>query len=839
MKKFFVLFLIVALCILCFAACDKTPSTDGTTPDTGETPGTGDTPGTPDTGKPDGTDQPSTPEPDKGTEETWPKKLDTLAGKTAEELYLGIGEYIALLQNFTLTGNMADTYYYDDGTEYADVGEVYVKYATSAFDMGVSAEIDGEMLTAMRVVYDGVYVYVDMDGTLMKAKMSYEEFKETFGEDMFASAADEVDVDIFSETAIYETEDGHYYIEMTVDVDALEEEELASLLPEGGVLESYVYRAELDATGKFLSEETCIESTQMDGWEMVTCESVYTATLTGVGTTRVSAPDNADDYMDAGEMPEEPEPDYNAKFTVIFMYVDPMGDPMADVYGYTQRTVKNVPYGEMAWDELMDDPQAFVDYVIIGWDADFDGIPDYDYEYVTEDLVLYSIVRPKEQYEVTLLRSDGTFYDSVTVTEGAQLDPSHLKAPVELGKYFKGWEPVDPYSPSTLDCIMEDCSFIARVGSADGTIGKVASDTILLDGVRDDAYTVSGAYLAFNKYRQADQEITASYDVNTVNPNTGNMGNRAVPTVDVDTWIVWDGDYIYVCIEVSDKTLVGRSRAYAKGGIDAYLNDAIELRYCFEQDYTLKANHTRVGLDAFGTATYALPRSLGIGEGRSTHYDDIRYAVRTALTAIGSDLSPTGYVDGVSWDKASGAAEPESCPSYIVELAIPAWTEGVAADIRGVDKKTGRIPGASLDSNAPEDYAFTTGDQLVAGDLVRFSLQVNDLSLTREQMTGATGTYFWDTPPMSNVLADWPAYDPAKHTSMLFATDGEGRITGEASIYGIFSAAGNTQRDLSQYVWFSLGSDGTAETKIWSMTTEGWRNTSVFLDEHGQKYVRS
>ena len=92
--------------------------------------------------------------------------------------------------------------------------------------------------------------------------------------------------------------------------------------------------------------------------------------------------------------------------------------------------------------------------------------------------------------------------------------------------------------------------------------------------------------------------------------------------------------------------------------------------------------------------------------------------------------------------------------------------------------------------------------------------------------------------PTAKILSDWPEYDPAKHKTMLFATDGAGKITGQADTYGRFSAAGNTQRNLDAYVMFSLGGTAEAETKIWSMGTEGAHNTSVFYKKDGSRYVR-
>ena len=535
----------------------------------------------------------------------------------------------------------------------------------------------------------------------------------------------------------------------------------------------------------------------------------------------------------------------NQTFTVTFKYVDPNGNPIEDTDGYTEKPHKKIKWGKDAKNTLVDDPQAFEDYVIIGWTGTLGGeVDDSCTKNIKENKTVYSVVREKYNYEVTFLKSDNSVFQTLTMREGSVIDAS-IERPMEMGKYFKAWQLVEDDSDSSLNCIRENCSFLAVFGTTDGTIGKVAAGSIQLDGKRDDAYNTSGAYLPINVKRQADQEGTNAYDIATPNPATGNTGSRGVPTVDVDTWIVWDGDFIYLCIEVADKSLVGRNELYVKGGVDAYLNDAVELWYTFEQDANLAKNETRVGLDAMGTATYALGRNLGIGGGRSTHYDDIKFAVRTALThtdpELDDDLSRTGYVGGATFtdkDAQDGKTEPEYLASYIVEFKIPAWTEGVAADIVGIDQKTGRLPGAAEDSNNPDDYKFTTGTQLLPGDFVRFSLQVNDLMISQSEMTGAVGTYFWDCPPTAKVTSDWPQYDPAKHKTMLFATDGAGKITGQADTYGRFSAAGNAQRLVDAYVMFSLNSEAGASTNIWGMTTQGANNEYVFLKKDGTPYVR-
>ena len=150
-------FIVMLSLVLAFAACNHTPPDDGSS-DTGDTGDTGDTSG-------DGT--PS-------EDEDVPKKLDTLAGKNAKQLYDGIAQYIASLQNFTASGGETVTVCSPDGSEREEVLSVTMKYATNTFDIYGCETVDGEEIFEMRVIYDNIAVYVDMGEDMrFKMKMSY------------------------------------------------------------------------------------------------------------------------------------------------------------------------------------------------------------------------------------------------------------------------------------------------------------------------------------------------------------------------------------------------------------------------------------------------------------------------------------------------------------------------------------------------------------------------------------------------------------------------------------------------------------------------------------------
>ena len=530
------------------------------------------------------------------------------------------------------------------------------------------------------------------------------------------------------------------------------------------------------------------------------------------GTTPPADDGNGEDATDIG-----------VKYTVTFKYVDPQGNEIKDKDGYGEKDHKNIKWDGDARNTNIDDVQAFADYVIIGWNADLEAakagtVDPKATANVKGNRTLYSVVRAKAEVKVVLQNSVGEKIGEVNVKEGEALPA--VDYPREVGKYFKGWEKVGT-TTSELDCIREACTFKATAGVTDGIVGKVAAGSIVIDAKKDAAYTTSGAVLPVNMKRNADGAKMVD-----------NAGSRAIPTSKTDVAVVWDGDYVYMLIEVYDKTLLQRADAYVKGGIDAWLNDSVELWYTFEQNASLAKNETRIGLDCMGKGTYALGRDKGIGGGRSTHYEEIEYATRDAFHHTGTDLS-------------TPAALGITAPSYIIEYKIPAKTEGAAdvakyPDLTGSDlesfKKTGLIPGKTM-SNDINDFAFTDGQKLVAGDFIRLNLQVNDLMFTQDQIEGKTNEMI-DSPDEARLIADLGA-DYKKQSTGLYALDVvTGKLTGAAYPYTAkFAAAGSTQRDVKYYIMLSLGDTAKAENNFVELGVNASFNT-IFIGKDGNEYVR-
>lgn len=876
--------LIAAVCLFCLSACTDTPPAD-------ETPGDE----TPDGGAPE--------------DETQTRKvLDTLAGKNALTLYTEAENYISRLRNVTIRDVM--TYESEEGgvkTTQTQAFTLMIGDRLFAFEMTSAFEED--VIEDSGIWYDGTYVYMQSAEGAIKMKMSYEEFNEAYSEALLESTAFDR-FEMFSSAILYEEAGKYYMELFADSRSMTIGEQAMLLPEEDALLEGYTLRLHLDATGKYLSESAEILYSVRGEDGTVSCRMTAEITIEDVGVTVVKGPLHPETFLDIGEgqdpnlpddpdfpetvhvfymtgngsnvpseeiawgdvpfLPEDPTklgyafdgwyldatlkvpydfmtPLYEDTYlyakwtytecTVFFRFADPMGNPIADTNGYTERVVQKVLYGTTAYCSLYRDTSAFAGYTIVGWDIDGDGIADDVNGNITvTDSVVFavSVMEKKPMATVILVDSNGETLRTVTLEKGSRLDAIDYK-PVSLGRVFEGWDTVfgNPLSVSDGDI------FRARYRTVDGTIGKVAAGTIVLDGKCDDAYLTSGAYLPLNTQRQADREITAAKDVTE-------GGTRAVVTVRADTYIVWDGSYIYLLMAVSDTTLTGRSDAYLKAGIDSWLNDTVELRYCFEQSFALTQNNTRVGIDAMGYSKYALGRNCGIGGGRSTHYDEIEFRVRNRMLGdTGSDLSLTGYVNDATYDGIDqylGYSEPARLASYIIEVKLPARTEGSADLSQGADPATGRLPGASVNSNHPSDYAFTDGDALSAGDFVRFSLQINDLTILLEDMTGDVGAQFWDSPSEDEIRKVYPDYSPEAFSMLLFLTDQCGNIVEYAGDYGIinrFSAAGNTQKKLSEYLIFSLGDDEQAQTKIRALGYKNGKNV-YYSDKAGtQVYVRN
>lgn len=546
-----------------------------------------------------------------------------------------------------------------------------------------------------------------------------------------------------------------------------------------------------------------------------------------------------------GGTPDGGDENTDAEFTVLFKYIDPAGNPMPDAGEYTEKDHSGIEYGKNARNTNLDSVTAFDDYVIIGWnpnkEAAMAGTVDPNCTTnIKADVTVYSVVRAKENKTVIFLNSVGEEVDRAEIREGDPIGDA-VEQPVEMGLYFREWKLLSKQEAdkrdSGVDCIFGDCTFQSVMGATDGIIGKVAAGAISVDGKRDDLYNTKGAYIAHNTYMTADGSFMENETT-----SSGKPGSYVVPNVKVDSYAVWDGEYVYLLVEVWDKDLTRRSDAYLKTGLDAWCNDAVELWYTFEQDSTITSNETRVGFGSTGdnaaaevSAKFALGRDKGIFGGRSTHYDDIVIAVRnTAIGDTGSDLDSTGL----------------TAPSYIVEFKIPAYTEGAADMTKAVDgegnpltgedlenfKKTGRLYGVDPSVNNIANYAFTSGEKLKAGNYIRLNIQIDDLKFSVDKLKD-----YLDTPTLEEARLLEPDLEklPSSITKLYKLDEVTNKLVG-VSYAGNFTASGSTQREVSKYLWFSLGDDDTAPvTKVAGYEPNLVdRRTPKMVDAEGNPYVR-
>lgn len=543
------------------------------------------------------------------------------------------------------------------------------------------------------------------------------------------------------------------------------------------------------------------------------------------GNTDDTGKDNPDDKND-------PEP--NAKeFSVQFTFVDPEGNTLADPIVRPKVKRGNQAYPPNGY---VNDVQRFDNYVITGWDSDGDGTADEGYKNVTRNMEVKALLREKVDCTVnfTRLNGDAIANGTFVVKEGAEITDEMIAEkfdiPVEMGKYFKNWVLASETSNSDIGCIRDDCTFKPTYGDTQGVVPLVDKGAVTVDGARDAAYD-NAAFLPLNPHKQADTEAEALDD----DPNhfgSTTSGERYKTKTTAKAYMVWDGDFVYFLIEVSDKTVSGRNEFYVKAIENAYLNDAVELFYTFEQTQASSRNNTKVGMDAAGLAKYSVSRTRGIGGGRSTHYAEIQAEAQCALmysedVAIANGLYRSGYSD---------AAKTVEAPSYRVEIAIPAKTEGVAdkagaeADGLTIDEATGFTGGTAEDytndfayQEALKDeknYMFTEGTKLKAGAFFRVALQINDLMVDQTTLSDLNSGCHEDN-------TKDPVNDPALKgdryaaLSYLFNAAGVG-------VYPKFAAIAQTQYVTKYYVCFSLGADSNSLTTVYSFGPN-----REFLDKDG------
>ncbi len=246
---------------------------------------------------------------------------------------------------------------------------------------------------------------------------------------------------------------------------------------------------------------------------------------------------------------------------------------------------------------------------------------------ITEDMTVEVLYAPLDKYSVKFLNPDGSVLKQLNVTEGFDVDKAEIPAAnavmVSEGYYFAGWE-----NENLLTNVTKDVTVKAMQKKATATLKKLAVKPTV-DGVKDDGYVLIGSL----------DHVIGGKAVDEATWTEKSQG------IDAQVYACYDGDYIYVYVEVTDSKVVSFGREYYSGGFDAWKGDNVEMWFKLDgKDY-------KNSVDAFGYKQYS-PIPL--------HGDKTLFATRL----IGDD--------NLASYKAAGKPVVTNATGYAVEMAVPA-----------------------------------------------------------------------------------------------------------------------------------------------------------------------
>lgn len=246
---------------------------------------------------------------------------------------------------------------------------------------------------------------------------------------------------------------------------------------------------------------------------------------------------------------------------------------------------------------------------------------------ITEDMTVEVLYAPLDKYSVKFLNPDGSVLKQLSVTEGFDVDKAEIPAAnavtVSEGYYFAGWE-----NENLLTNVTKDVTVKAMQKKATATLKKLAVKPTV-DGVKDDGYVLIGSL----------DHVIGGKAVDEATWKEKSQG------IDAQVYACYDGDYIYVYVEVKDSKVVSFGREYYNGGFDAWKGDNVEMWFKLDgKDY-------KNSVDAFGYKQYStIP----------LHGDKTLFATRL----IGDD--------NLASYKAAGKPVVTNATGYAVEMAVPA-----------------------------------------------------------------------------------------------------------------------------------------------------------------------
>lgn len=246
---------------------------------------------------------------------------------------------------------------------------------------------------------------------------------------------------------------------------------------------------------------------------------------------------------------------------------------------------------------------------------------------ITEDMTVEVLYAPLDKYSVKFLNPDGSILKQLSVTEGFDVNKAEIPAAnavkVSEGYYFAGWE-----NDNLLTNVTKDVTVKAMQKKATATLKKLAAKPTV-DGVKDDGYVLIGSL----------DHVIGGKAVDEATWKEKSQG------IDAQVYACYDGEYIYVYVEVTDSKVVSFGREYYSGGFDAWKGDNVEMWFKLDgKDY-------KNSVDAFGYKQYS-PIPL--------HGDKTLFATRL----IGDD--------NLASYKAAGKPVVTKATGYAVEMAVPA-----------------------------------------------------------------------------------------------------------------------------------------------------------------------
>ena len=385
---------------------------------------------------------------------------------------------------------------------------------------------------------------------------------------------------------------------------------------------------------------------------------------------------------------------------------------------------------------------------------------DKDLSDVNQSMVVCAKYNKLDDFYVSFYDYEGNPIEGKTEIlrfDGERLDVEDVPTVGKVkGKYFAGWSLVDSKdATATAETVTDSYTkgvkgnMILKAYYADCTVvAPFVKEEIVIDGYMDDAYQkyslVDGKYInAVPFFVDKTGEYVTDGGSGADKNNFKNTSfwqdpetkEREWPDTEADTYVIWDGEWIYFMVEVTDNTLGTRSAAYVINTPNAYQNDTVEFWYNFEQNHTAVTNKMKVGIDAFGLRQFGSPdnqkkEDLSV-RSMSWWFKYIMVAT-SVLMADGETWTSVKYDENNNLVDKNGQilerdanGQPDVGNKFRVEIALPALTEPTVGDPDNFGEKT-------LEQ-VIEDRLASGHVALEAYDVLRICLQSNDVKAWTEE----------------------------------------------------------------------------------------------------------